>query len=147
MVKTVPESQTRLAALRTGEVHVAESPPSVAAAPIAALMSSGPDHPEPLSQFVAADPGTGLVTGHRFAHAQEANGVAFNQDALDRMMSGASVNRAVDAVLDENRHSDVGLIGIDVHGNIRARNTDVVANRMFWSSGGRPCTQPRSSAE
>ena len=111
-----------------------DPPPDVAAAPIAALMSSGPDRPEPLSQFVAAEPGTGLVTGHRFAHARGANGVAFNRDALDRMMGGASVDRAVDAVLDENRHSDVGLIGIDVHGNIHARNTDVVANRIDGGS-------------
>ena len=107
-----------------------DPPPGAASAPIAALMSSGPDRPEPLSQFVAGEPGTGLVTGHRFAHAQGANGVAFNQDALNRMVGGASVDCAIDAVLDENRHSDVGLIGIDVHGNIHARNTDVVSSRI-----------------
>ena len=107
-----------------------DPPPGVASAPIAALMSSGPDRPEPLAQFVAGERGTGLVTGHRFAHAQGANGVAFNQDVLDRMMRGASVVGAVDAVLEENRHADVGLIGIDVHGNMRARNTDRVADRI-----------------
>ena len=111
-----------------------DPPPGVASAPIAALMSSGPDRPEPLSQFVAGEPGTGLVTGHRFAHAQGTNGVAFNQDALDRMRGGASVEGAVDAVLDENRHSDVGLIGIDVHGNIHARNTGAVASRIDGGS-------------
>ena len=115
---------------RTG----ADPPPGVATAPIAALMSSGPDRPEPLSQFVAGEPEAGLVTGHRFAHAQGTNGVAFNQDALDRMTGGASVGRAVDAVLDENRHSDVGLIGIDRRGNIHARNTGVVANRIDGGS-------------
>ena len=111
-----------------------DPPPGAASAPIAALMSSGPDRPEPLSQFVAGEPGTGLVTGHRFAHAQGADGVAFNQDALNRMVAGASVDCAVEAVLDENRHSDVGLIGIDVHGNIHARNTDVVSSRIDGGS-------------
>ena len=111
-----------------------DPPPGVASAPIAALMSSGPDRPEPLSQFVAGEPRTGLVTGHRFAHAQGASGVAFNQDALDRMTGGASVGSAVDGVLNENRHSDVGLIGIDVGGNIHARNTGVVANRIDGGS-------------
>ena len=111
-----------------------EPPPGVASAPIAALMSSGPDRPEPLAQFVAGEPGTGLVTGHRFAHAQGANGVAFNQDVLDRMMRGASVVGAVDAVLEENRQADVGLIGIDVHGNVHARNTGRVADRIDGGS-------------
>ncbi|MDE0001304.1 MAG: hypothetical protein OXQ29_01235 [Rhodospirillaceae bacterium] len=111
-----------------------DPPPRVAEAPIAALMSSGPDRPEPLAQFVAGDPRVGLVTGHRYAHAQGANGVAFNQDVLDRMMRGVAVGRAVDAVADENRNGDVGLIGIDMHGNIHARNTDRVAVRVDGGS-------------
>ena len=111
-----------------------DPPPDVASAPVAALMSSGPDRPEPLAQFVAGEESTGLVTGHRFAHAQGVNGIAFNQDVLDRMMHGVRVGKAVDAVLDENRHADVGLIGIDVHGNIYARNSDRVADRMDGGS-------------
>ena len=111
-----------------------DPPPGVASAPLAALMSSGPDRPEPLSQFVAGEPGTGLVTGHRFAHAKGSNGVAFNQDVLDRMMGGASAHGAVDGVVEENRNSDVGLIAIDVHGNIHARNSDVVASRIDGGS-------------
>lgn len=111
---------------RTG----ADPPPEVAAAPVAALMSSGPDRPEPLARFVAGDAGAGLVTGHRFAHAQGANGVAFNQDVLDRMMRGVDVVTAVDDVIAENTHSDVGLIGIDTGGRIHARNTGRVAARF-----------------
>lgn len=107
-----------------------DPPPRIAAATIAALMSSGPDRPEPLAQFVAGDARAGLVTGHRFAHAQGTNGIAFNQDVLDRMMRGATVGNAVDQVVDENNHSDAGLIGIDVHGNIHARNTDRVTARI-----------------
>ena len=108
----------------------ADPPPGVAAAPVAALMSSGPDRPEPLARFVAGDAGAGLVTGHRFAHAQGANGVAFNQEVLNRMMRGVKVVTAVDDVIAENTHSDVGLIGIDVGGQIHARNTERVAGRF-----------------
>lgn len=107
-----------------------DPPPAAATAPVAALMSSGPDRPEPLAQFVAGDAGTGLVTGHRFAHAQGANGVAFNQDVLNRMMQGVKVVIAIDDVLAENPHSDVGLIGIDAGGRIHARNTERVAARF-----------------
>ena len=111
-----------------------DPPRDIASARVAALMSSGPDRPEPLSQFVVGDVGTGLVTGHRFAHVPGANGVAFNQEVLDRMMRGLSVDKAVDAVLDENRHADVGLIGVDLHGNVHARNTDRVADRLDGGS-------------
>ena len=108
----------------------AEPPPGVAAAPVAALMSSGPDRPEPLTRFVAGDAGAGLVTGHRFAHTQGAKGVAFNRDVLDRMLRGVKVVTAVDGVLSENPHSDIGLIGIDVDGQIHARNAERVAARF-----------------
>lgn len=107
-----------------------EPPPDFANTPIAALMSSGPDRPEPLAQFVTGDAGAGLVTGHRFAHAPGANGVAFNQDVLARMNRGVDVVTAVDEVIAENMHADVGLIGIDVTGYIHARNTERVAARI-----------------
>ena len=122
-----------------------DPPAGVASAPIAALMSSGPDRPEPLAQFVAGERGTGLVTGHRFANVQGVNGVAFNRDVLDRMIRGMNVNDAVDAVIDENRHADVGLIGIDVHGNIHARNTDRVAIRMDSGSADHSDSAPGPS--
>ena len=41
----------------------------LAGAPCAGLISSGPDRPEPLAQFVAARAGVGIVTGHRLPNA------------------------------------------------------------------------------
>ena len=113
-----------------------DPPFEFAGAPVAALMSSGPDRPEPLAQFVAGDGNTGLVTGHRFAHAPGANGVAFNQDVLNRMKRGTMVVTAVDEVLAENPRADVGLIGIDVTGHIHARNAERVAARIDAGAAG-----------
>jgi len=107
----------------------ADPPPEVASAPLAALMSSGPDRPEPLDQFVAADPGIGLVTGHRFANALGDSGLAFNADALERMKAGASAKAAVDAVIQRHPQADVGLIALDTRGNVFARNTERVLAR------------------
>ena len=123
----------------------ANPPPEVATAPVAALMSSGPDRPDPLARFVAGDARAGIVTGHRFAHAQGANGIAFNQDVLDRMMRGVKAVTAVDDVIAENTHSDVGLIGIDLGGHIHARNTERVAARFDSGAAERSSDAPGAS--
>src|ERR1700686_2557427 len=47
-----------------GESTGTEPPPEVAAATSAAVISSGPDRPEP-EKLLSADPLAGLVTGHR----------------------------------------------------------------------------------
>ena len=111
------------------EVIGADPPGAIATASVAALMSSGPDRPEPLAQFVAGDANTGLVTGHRFAHQPGGNGIPFNQDALQRMQSGMDVKSAVEAVIAENPAADVGLIAIDLRGRVHARNSKRVDTR------------------
>lgn len=112
-----------------GDLIGADPPSALATAPIAALMSSGPDRPEPLAQFVAGEASVGLVTGHRFAHQPGNNGIAFNQDALRRMRAGMDVASAVNAVIAENSGADVGLIAIDLRGRIHARNSERVDAR------------------
>ena len=112
-----------------GDQIGADPPSAIATAPIAALMSSGPDRPEPLAQFVAGDAYTGLVTGHRFAHQPGGSGIPFNRDALQRMQSGMDVKSAVEAVIAENATADVGLIAIDLRGRVHARNSKRVDAR------------------
>ena len=112
-----------------GELIGADPPGALGKASIAALISSGPDRPEPLARFVAGEASVGLVTGHRFPHQAGKNGVAFNEDALRRMQTGMDVASAVDAVLAENPSADVGLIAVDVRGRIHARNSDRVGAR------------------
>jgi hypothetical protein len=107
------------------------APPShVAEAPFAAIISSGPDRPEPLSQFVAAESGVGLVTGHRFPNEPGENGMPINSEILSQMKRGLSAQQAAEVVMDINPESDAGVVAIDLQGRIFSRNSDRVARRF-----------------
>jgi hypothetical protein len=97
-----------------GEKTGIAPPKIVADAVMAALMSSGPDRPEPLSQFVAAASGAGM---------------AVNEAALSLMRSGKSARQAVKSVLAENPKADAGLIAIDAGGAIFSANSERVQDR------------------
>ena len=85
-------------------------------APLAGLMSSGPDRPEPLAQFVPAEGGVGLVTGHRFPHEPGADGVPLGEAALALMRAGASAREAVERTVALNPGADAGLIALGLDG-------------------------------
>jgi hypothetical protein len=112
-----------------GEYCGAEPPPEVAEAKAAGLISSGPDRPTPLSQFVTADPKAGLVTGHRLPTAISVHGKPMNVEALEQLLAGRSAREAVDAVVGANPAADCGLIAIDLAGNVCARNSVRVLGR------------------
>ena len=125
-----------------GETTGVEPPPEVAAAPLAAVMSSGPDRPEPLAQFVAADAAAGLVTGHRLPNTPGRGGVAINADILERMRAGAGVAEAVGQVMEANPQADAGVIAVDLRGRFAVRDSERVALRpdlgRAWREGGPP---------
>lgn len=98
------------------------------AAPVAALISSGPDRPEPLAQFLAGAAGIGLVTGHRLPNARTAAGQPVNLAALDLLGTGASPERAVEEPLAGNPELDAGLIAVTASG-IHAANSARVGRR------------------
>ncbi|GEO42888.1 hypothetical protein SAE02_70360 [Skermanella aerolata] len=108
-------------------------PVVIAEAQFAALMSSGPDRPAPLSQFTPADAGIGLVTGHRLPNTVGSNGIALNVEVLALMRSGLGPAEAVEQVLAENPTVDGGIIAISVDGRIHAADTAYVA--MFHDAG------------
>jgi hypothetical protein len=112
-----------------GEKTGVVPPKIVADAVMAALMSSGPDRPEPLSQFVAAASGAGIVTGHRLPNAPGVSGIPVNEAALSLMRSGKSARQAVKSVLAENPKADAGLIAIDAGGAIFSANSERVQDR------------------
>lgn len=93
------------------------------AAPLAVLMSSGPDRPEPLSQFTPGTPGVGLVTGHRFPNMPGSDGLPINEGVLRLMAGGSSPRSAVDAVLHANPTADAGLIALAIDGSLAVGNT------------------------
>ncbi|MFJ1301926.1 DUF6963 family protein [Pseudomonadota bacterium AL_CKDN230030165-1A_HGKHYDSX7] len=104
-------------------------PPAWREAELAAVISSGPDRPEPLTQFVAGEAGAGLVTGHRLPHLTGGDGVPLNRSVLQRMAHGDVPQAAVDAVLGAHAEWDVGLVALDVRGNIGLANSARVARR------------------
>lgn len=112
-----------------GERCGAPPPADVAGAPLAAVISSGPDRPFPLDPWLAADPKVGLVTGHRVPLETGPDGVAYNTRALDLMAAGAPPQEAVDAATGAVPDADVGLIAVDWHGRLGIANSARVARR------------------
>lgn len=117
-----------------GESTGVPPPPEVAGAPLAALMSSGPDRPAPLSQFTPADPAVGLITGHRLPNMPGIDGMPLNQAVLRRMAEGAAPSEAVDAELARNPDADAGVIALARDGRLHLANTAFVANRADLGS-------------
>lgn len=81
------------------------------AATVAALISSGPDRPAPLTQFL---PGStaGLVTGHRLPNTVGAGGLPLNLAALRRLAAGEAPEAAIGAEVAANPELDAGLIAV-----------------------------------
>ena len=112
-----------------GEKTGVPPPDDVAHAHIAGVISSGPERPDPLGQFLAADPTAGLVTGHRLPNGPSVDGNPLNVETLGHLKTGQSAKAAVDAVLDRNPEADVGLIAVDLKGGVYCRNSDRVSKR------------------
>ena len=103
--------------------------PAIAEARLAALISSGPDRPGPLAQFLPADPRGGLVTGHRIPNTLGANGKKMNEGAMELLLAGRPAQEAVDQVIAASPEADCGLIAIDKDGGAYFRNTERVIRR------------------
>lgn len=101
----------------------------VASARLAGVMSSGPDRPEPLCQFVPAAAGTALICGHRLPNMPGRDGRPLNSAVLELLCTGYSVQEAVDEVLDANPDADAGVIAGSLDGVVYARNSARVAGR------------------
>jgi hypothetical protein len=111
-----------------GETTGVDPSEEVATAPLAAVISSGPERPD-LEKLVTADPKVGMVTGHRLPIVVGVDGVPLNQQVLDLMREGRSPQEAVDYVMDRNREADAGLIAVAADGRVYARNSDRVRRR------------------
>ncbi len=104
-------------------------PAAMRTARAAGVMSSGPDRPEPLSQFTPAEGGVGLVTGHRMPNTIGVSGVNLNDEVLDLLRRGASPERAVESVVAANPDVDAGIIALTFDGRIHAADTKYVQRR------------------
>ena len=89
-----------------GETCGVEPPERTATAIAAGLISSGPDRPDPLSQFVPADGAVGLVTGHRLPNQVGADGQPLNEAALASLHASMGAAEAVEAVMAANEEAN-----------------------------------------
>lgn len=121
--------EVRYRVTQNGGIRALELPDEWLEARYAAVISSGPNRPEPLVQFLPGARGVGLVTGHRLPNLPGLDGVPVNQAALARIEAGDTPQQAVDRVLDANPEADAGLIAMDVHGRLGWGNTARVARR------------------
>ena len=109
-------------------------PESWLRAEFAAAISSGPDRPEPLRQFLPAQDGLGLVTGHRLPNHAGADGRPLNQAVLALMQKGESPQQAIDTVLADNPEVDAGLIALDTMGRLGTGNSRRTQRRFDTGS-------------
>ncbi|WP_336069443.1 DUF6963 family protein [Nitratireductor rhodophyticola] len=98
-------------------------------APCAAVISSGPDRPEPLTQFLVGRAGSGLVTGHRLPNSVSADGVSVNSAVLEKLAGGEAPQGSVDAVLAQDPEIDAGLIAVTIDGRLGTGNSGRVLRR------------------
>ena len=110
----------------------------MAEAEVAGVITSGPDRPEPLSQFLAAGP-AGLVTGHRLPNLATAEGVAANRAALALIGKGLPPRHAVEAVLEGDPDIDAGLIavtrtGLGVANSARVQGRDDLGQALILAA-------------
>jgi len=116
-------------ATQRGGIGGLELPEDWLRARYAAAISSGPDRPEPLEQFLPGMSKVGLVTGHRLPNTPDIQGVSLNRAVLARLAAGEAPQEAVDAVLSQSPEIDAGLIAMDASGRIGFGNSDRVARR------------------
>nr|WP_319384314.1 hypothetical protein [uncultured Roseibium sp.] len=117
-------------------------PENMLGAPFAALISSGPNRPVPLAQFVAAKPGVGLVTGHRFPQMPADDGIPLNTHVLAAMERGQSPQMAIDAVIDRFPDHDAGFVAVSIDGTIAAGNMPAVLLRRDHGCAARTLLNP-----
>lgn len=118
-----------------------DPPEQILRAPLAALISSGPDRPTPLSQFVAAAPEVGLVTGHRFPQALDGDQHPLNAKILEAMRSGTPPQQAIDDLIAVEPGFDAGFIALSRSGALGLGNMPSVLRRADLGSGIRSCEE------
>lgn len=109
----------------------------------AAIISSGPNRPEPLVQFLPADSAVGLVTGHRLPSSLLPDGAVLNAHALSLMAGGALDQAGLEALLASAPALDAGLICLPLEGPCLIANAPRVESRddlgRFHHEGAATC--------
>lgn len=116
-----------------------ELPDAWAGAERAAVISSGPNRPEPLTQFIPAASGRGMVTGHRLPNSATPSGQPLNETVLAEMANGGLPQHRLDELLRMTPELDAGIIALGADGTLSLGNTERALRRndlgMFHQSG------------
>ena len=112
-----------------GGSHALDLNPAWLKAQRAAIISSGPNRPEPLQQFLPSLPGIALMTGHRLPNRLTPQGLPLNQVALQALAHGRSATQAVHDTVNAYPEYDTGLMAITADGHIAYANTARVMRR------------------
>lgn len=123
------QGEYRYCETQRGGVAALDIPPAWLQARIAAVISSGPDRPEPLAQFLPGASGVGLVTGHRLPNRTGPDGTPLNRAVLARMANGQPPQQAIDEVLAAMGQADAGLIALTADGRLGWGNSQRAARR------------------
>ncbi|MEO9651366.1 MAG: hypothetical protein ABJE99_15085 [Roseobacter sp.] len=129
----------------TKGLFLGDPPNEILQARQAALISSGPDRPEPLSQFIASKPGVGLVTGQRFPQALMRDGQPLNGAILKAMQAGRTAQQAVDELIADAPGFDAGFIALSVGGEFGIGNMPSVLRRADQGVAVRTCETTSAS--
>lgn len=119
----------RQSVVQRGGIGAMDYPAQRLDATCAAIISSGPDRPEPLSQFLTGRAGLGLVTGHRLPNRPGSDGAPANRAVLEIMAEGGTPANAIAAVLGANPELDAGIIAVRPGGPLAAGNSARVDRR------------------
>lgn len=104
-------------------------PDSVREAKYAALMSSGPNRPEPLQNFTPSKAETGIITGHRMPNTTDGNGSRLNDLVLELVQNGMAAQLAMEKVLNDNPNADAGFLMLSFQDGLFAANAKSVTSR------------------
>lgn len=112
-----------------GGIEALNLPETWLTAQYAAAISSGPDRPEPLEQFLPGLDNIGLVTGHRLPNTPGVNDIPLNQAVLARLAAGQTPQEAITAVLCLFPEADAGIIAMNASGELGIGNSARVMRR------------------
>lgn len=122
-----------------GEETGVPPPPEIAAARIAAVISTGPRNPvdlgeQPCNQeYSTGKNGVGMVVGHRIPDSRGHDGHPVNARVMQLMDQGTSPAEALSLVLEANPNVDAGLIAVSADGTMAMQNTERVEQRTDYA--------------
>jgi len=123
------QQQWQYCVTQRGGIRQLDIAPSWLDAPVAAVISSGPDRPEPLVQLLPGQSGVGLVTGHRWPNTPGGDGTPLNVAVLTQLAQGYDPQQAVASVLAAHPQADAGLLAVTADGRVGWGNSARVAQR------------------